>query len=164
MQLFSGAGLIQSIVFGYVLLRKKVRYVRGAWMMSEENVKYVDKYGRKLEVEFCGKQTVFKRKGKILYAVNVEELVTRLQTGRISYSQFEEEIAKSEVYTAFSKDVGIEVYNVKAQSGQVKRKMVGFNLSGNIKNMMKGLGDYTVRINNNGKQIMFDVKYAIQNA
>ena len=163
MQLLSGTGLVQSIIFGYVLLRKKIRYVQGAWMVSEEGMKYVDKFGRKLEVESHGKQLVFKRKNKVYRAINTEELAEKLRTGRITYAQFENTVSKSEVYTVFSKDVGIEVYNVKAQSGRIKKKMRGFNLSSNIRSMMKGIGEYSVRINNSGKQILFDVKYAMDN-
>ena len=163
MQLLSGTGLIQSMIFGYVLLRKKVRYVQGAWMMSEEGMKYVDKFGRKLDVEVHGKQLIFKRKGKIYRAINTEELAEKLRTGRITYNQFEDAVSKSEVYTVFSKDVEIEVYNVKAQSGRIKKKMSGFSLSNNIRNMMRGIGEYSVRINNSGKQILFDVKYAMDN-
>lgn len=153
-----GTGLIQTIIFGWFYFKKKIRFVQGAWLLSE-NMRYVDRYGRKVEATFDGRHYVFTRKGQLLNGVDVETLIERLNTGKITYKQFEEAISESEVYTAFSKDVQIEVQNVKAQNVNTG-KAKGFNMAKSIHALVDEAGDYAVRIQNSGKEILFELKYA----
>lgn len=163
--LISGFSLTQLFIFFLMLLGTKTRCIKGAWMTGVENIKYVDKYGRKLSVEIINGRYVFKRGKKILHGVEVNSLLERLNSNKISYKEFEELIAESEVYTAFSKELEIEAWNVKEMNGAntKKSKVKGFNLTKCIKNILGSAGRYAVRITQNGKQAIFEIKYAMEN-
>lgn len=159
--ILGGFSLTQILIFGYMLLRKKVRFVRGAWLTDTENVRYVDKYGRTVTVERDGDRLIFKRKGKVLYGVDVNNLLEKLNSNKISYKEFEDMIAESEIYTSFSKDLEIETWNVKAAHGKVTSKAKGFSMTKNLRKAFDSAGSYAVRLTQNGKQAMFEVKYAM---
>ena len=134
-------------------------------MTSEHGMKYVDKYGRKLSVtvDHSTGQYIFKRKDKIISAVNVDDLLLKLNQNKITYEEFEKEIAKSKVYTVFNKDIEIETWNVKAANKHSASKIKGFSLTRSIKNMFDATGEYMVRINHSGRQTLMEIKYALSN-
>lgn len=156
-----GLSLTQLLIFGYMLLRKKVRFVRGAWLTDTDNIRYVDKYGRTVTVESENGMLVFKRKGKILHGVDVSGLLEKLNANKISYKEFEDIIAESEVYTSFSKDLEIETWNVKSSHGKVTSKAKGFSLTKNLSRAFDTAGSYAVRLSQNGKQALFEIRYAM---
>lgn len=156
-----GLSLTQLLIFGYMLLRKKVRFVRGAWLTDTNNVRYVDKYGRTVTVESEDGILVFKRKGKVLHGVDVSGLLEKLNANKISYKEFEDIIAESEVYTSFSKDLEIETWNVKSSHGKVTSKAKGFSLTKNLSRAFDTAGSYAVRLSQNGKQALFEIRYAM---
>lgn len=156
-----GLSLTQLLIFGYMLLRKKVRFVRGAWLTDTDNVRYVDKYGRTVTVESEDGILVFKRKGKVLHGVDVSGLLEKLNANKISYKEFEDIIAESEVYTSFSKDLEIETWNVKSSHGKVTSKAKGFSLTKNLSRAFDTAGSYAVRLSQNGKQALFEIRYAM---
>lgn len=159
--LLTGTSLTQLFIFAYALLRKKLRYVKGAWLTSEEGMKYVDKYGRAVEMrkDKTTGHIVFTRKGKVLSAVVVDEVIEDLNHNKIRYDAFETIINRSEVYTVFNKDVQIETQNIASLNGK-NGKAKGYNLTKSIRALFDNAGDYAVRINNAGKQAMFEIKYA----
>jgi hypothetical protein len=156
-----GLSLTQLLIFGYMLLRKKVRFVRGAWLTDTDNVRYVDKYGRTVTVESEDGILMFKRKGKVLHGVDVSGLLEKLNANKISYKEFEDIIAESEVYTSFSKDLEIETWNVKSSHGKVTSKAKGFSLTKNLSRAFDTAGSYAVRLSQNGKQALFEIRYAM---
>lgn len=156
-----GLSLTQLLIFGYMLLRKKVRFVRGAWLTDTDNVRYVDKYGRTVTVESEDGILIFKRKGKVLHGVDVSGLLEKLNANKISYKEFEDIIAESEVYTSFSKDLEIETWNVKSSHGKVTSKAKGFSLTKNLSRAFDTAGSYAVRLSQNGKQALFEIRYAM---
>lgn len=157
----AGISLLQLIIFTSALIFKKRRYVKGAWMTDEAYVQYVDKFGRKLTLEFDGATgtTTFTRKGKQVYGVDVTELIQDMQSGKLTYEEFENLVKSSDVYTSFNKNLEIEVSNVKASNGYVSRKAHGFSLTRVIRQAFDVAGDYKIRICNEGKALLFDLKY-----
>ncbi len=157
----AGISLLQLIIFTSALIFKKRRYVKGAWMTDEAYVQYVDKFGRKLTLEFDGATgtTTFTRKGKQVYGIDVTELIQDMQKGKLTYAEFEDLVKSSDVYTSFNKNLEIEVSNVKASNGYVSRKAHGFSLTRVIRQAFDVAGDYKIRICNEGKALLFDLKY-----
>ena len=160
----TGAGLTQSIICLWTLITKKRRYVKGAWLLSEQDMQYVDKYGRKLDIERneYGK-CIFSRKGKPVTGADVEQLIELLSNKKITYDEFEKRISQSQVYTSFSKDVELEVWNVKQTNTVTTKRAKGFDLSKAIRNAIQKTGDYTVKINNSGKMIVINLKFIARN-
>lgn len=161
--LLSGIGLTQMLVFTFALIKKKTRYVRGAWLTDQEGIKYVDKYGRMLECEYnpnSGK-SIFKRRGKSVYGVEVKSLLELMAAGKLTYDEFELQLKKSNVYTAFNKDLEIEVWNAKNHSDKSIRKAHGYNLAKNIKEAFDIAGNYIVNLKNSGKATLVEMKYIL---
>lgn len=160
--LLGGLSLTQLLIFGFVLFRKKIRYVKGAWLTDTDNIRYVDKYGRSVTAEHENGTIVFKRKGKVLRGIDVNDLLEKLNLNKISYKEFEEIVASSEVYTSFSKNLEIETWNVKSSHGKTNSRARGFNLAKNLGKIFNEAGQYAVRMTQNGKQTLFEIRYAME--
>ncbi len=150
----TGLGVVQSAVFLWALYKKNKRYVIGVWLLGNEDIKYVNKYGREVFVIKDEKGYHFKtKKGKILKGVDVRKELRKLDACRITQKEFMRAIKESEVYTVFNKDVRLEFGNA-----QNANKVLGFNLFGGIRNLGDNVSHYSMKIINGSKEIMYDIK------
>ena len=127
-------------------------------MTDESGVKYVDTFGRSITAMEEDGELVFYRKGKRIPHADVNTLLKELNSGTISYKEFETELERSKVCTVFSKDVQIEQFNVEQAHNVKANNMKGFNMAKSFRKMFDSAGDYVVKINSAGKQIVMDIK------
>lgn len=150
----TGFGVVQSVIFLWALYKKNKRYVHGVWLLGEDDIKYVNRFGQEVIATKDEKGYHFKTKrGKVLNGVDVRKELRKLEACRINQREFMKAIKESEVYTVFNKDVRLEFGNA-----QNTNKVLGFNLFGGIRNLGENVSHYSMKIVNGSKEIMYDIK------
>ncbi len=152
--IFTGFSVLQLIIFLTALKKRKRRYIQGAWCVGYPDMQYVDKYGHTLSII----DGLYTYKDNTYTAVDVEYEIERLNSGRISYKEFQSIVKASEVYTVFNEDVEVECSNIK---NTYSSKVHGFNIVNTIKHLITSAGNYKVKIKNGSKEMMYHMSVAI---